>query len=40
MVFYNSLFDIKIEHKDVEPRNIMKDDKGEYRLIDYDLVSR
>jgi len=35
--FYKSLSDLKIDHKDFEPRNIMKDKDNNIKLIDFDL---
>jgi serine/threonine protein kinase len=38
LTFYNSLSSLDIDNKDVKPQNIMKDNEGQYKLIDYDLA--
>lgn len=37
--FYNSLSDLKINNKDFQPRNIMKDKDNNYYIIDFDLAN-
>lgn len=36
--FYKSLHSLKIEHRDIEARNIMKNYDGQFKLIDFDLA--
>lgn len=38
IAFYNQLPSLDIKHKDFEPRNIMKDNLGNYKIIDFDLA--
>lgn len=38
ILFYNNLKNFSIRHLDIHVRNIMKDSKGNFRLIDFDRV--
>lgn len=39
MLFYKNLLNCKVEYTDLHPRNIMKNKKGEFKLIDIDRIN-